>query len=244
MLTMILILIFIISVASTWWFGLWSNLLTLVNLLLSALIATSFYQNLLFQMNTQMPTYAVLLPFISVWLLFVLSFIIFRALTDSLSGLQLKFDKITELTGRSLLALTVAWVLVCFVSFTLQMAPLPTDLFKRKSDDLASAPRTAEEARERVEQLRQRTTRASEDEVIGPDRLWVNFIRNRSEGSLSYTVDETAFFPAYPPKMKPDGEIVTVYTSRVFDPDHWFFFECQMRRSIISKMEGLRIPTR
>jgi hypothetical protein len=214
MLLLSLILVFVISVASTWWFGLWSNLITLVNLILAALIATSFYENLTFELTQRMRTFAVLLPYISIWLLFAISFIVLRAATDTLSGMRLKFDNVTEMIGRSLLAVAIASVLVCFVAFTLQLAPLRPALFSQQGQ--TGSP-------------------------LGPDKLWLGFVRQCSNGSLSYTAKETQFFPAYQVKRTVNDKEQALEV-RTFDPMDSFFQKGADSREAVSRMQVLRLP--
>jgi hypothetical protein len=216
MLIMMLILIFIITVASTWWFGLWSNLISLVNVLLSAMIATSFYENTSFELEQRLTSYASILPFISIWLLFALTFVFLRGLTDLLSGMRLKFDAVTELVGRSLMSIFVAGVFVGFVSFTLQMAPLRPSLFSSDVSSATAAP-------------------------IGPDQLWISFVRNLSTGSLSYTVDETLFFPPYLFTQSVNSEIRLIEV-RMFDPYGKFLEDRANERRTIAQRETLRTP--
>jgi hypothetical protein len=217
MLIAILILIFIIIVASVWWFGLWSNLITLVNVLLSALIATSFYENAAYELTMRFDSFVLLFPFVSMWLLFVVSYMVLRTFTDTLSGVRLKFDRITELVGRSILAVLVAGVFVCFISFTLQRAPLKENLFSNNA-------------------------RGGFGNPIGPDRLWVRFMQNCSGGSLSYTAEETSFFPAFESVRKVNG-VDEKYEVRMFDHanDSYFGRGSDLRKSIAER-EMLRLP--
>lgn len=216
MLMFSLILIFLISVASTWWFGLWSNLITLVNLILAGLIATSFSENFSYELLLRMKSYLMLLPFVSIWLLFGISFIVLRSATDILSAMRLKFDTVTELVGRSLLSLAIAGVLVSFVSFTLQMAPLPPSLFSAEKVSVGGTP-------------------------LGPDRLWHSFFRQCSSGSLSYTAEETQIFPAYGATRMVDG-VAQKLEVRTFDPAGSFFQSGSDLRDRIARIEFLRVP--
>ena len=55
---------------------------------------------------------------------FILAYAILRAVNDSVSKERVKFDLPIEIGGRSLLAIWCGWLMVCFVAFSLQMAPL------------------------------------------------------------------------------------------------------------------------
>lgn len=129
MLIFIAITMFILIVASTWWFGLWSNLVTLVNLFLASMIASISFEPVSMKLLTMNSSYRYLYDFIAVWLIFLLAFVILRGVTDVLSSYRLKFDPITELVGRSILSVWIAGVFVCFSFFTLQMAPLKPSVY-------------------------------------------------------------------------------------------------------------------
>ena len=101
MIIFIMILVFVLVVASTWWFGLWSNLITLINLFLASLAASSFYENVSVEILIRQPTYLVLVDVVSLWLVFFITFFVLRAITDVLSKVRLKFDFWTETIGRS-----------------------------------------------------------------------------------------------------------------------------------------------
>ena len=129
MLIFIAITMFILIVASTWWFGLWSNLITLINLLLASMIASICFEPVALKLLSMNSSYRYLYDFIAVWLVFLFVFVVLRGVTDVLSGYRLKFDPITELVGRSVLSIWIAGVFVCFSLFTLQMAPLKPSVY-------------------------------------------------------------------------------------------------------------------
>ena len=140
MLLLISISILILVPLSTWWFGFWSNLLTAINCLLAALIATSAYpvigQRII---DIDPDSYAYTGAFVGLWAFFIISFILLRGFTDSLSKIRLKFDTITEMVGRSIFSLATAAVLLCFANFTLQLAPLDQELFGESGDPSSPA---------------------------------------------------------------------------------------------------------
>jgi hypothetical protein len=212
MLTAILILVFLIVAACNWWFGLWSNLICLINVLLSAMVASSFYQNLEFELMQLEGTYRLLWTFLAQWILFAVTYGVLRGITDTLSGLRLKFDPITELAGRSILALLLAWTFVCFASFTLQRAPLPESWFPD----------------------------GAKSQALGPDWLWVGFIRGRSTGSLAYPAAETMLFPPYQPRVSRNGQEV-VFEVREFDPIDSYIDEGRIFRKTVGEAEQLRV---
>lgn len=140
MLLAISISIILLVPLSTWWFGFWSNMLTAINCLLAALIATSAYPVIsqrVIDVNPDSYTYAG--DFVGLWAFFAISFILLRGLTDSLSKIKLKFDKITEMVGRTIFSFATAAVLLCFASFTLQLAPLDQELFSESGEPTGPA---------------------------------------------------------------------------------------------------------
>ena len=55
MIILVVILLLILIPAATWWFGLWNNFLTLINLLLAGLIASSYYETLADRLDSDLP---------------------------------------------------------------------------------------------------------------------------------------------------------------------------------------------
>ena len=130
MLLLISILIILLVPLCTWWFGFWNNLLTAINCLLAALIATSAYpvigQRII---DIDPASYTYTGDFVGLWAFFVITFILLRGITDFLSKIRLKFDLATEMVGRTIFSIATAAVLLCFTNFTLQLAPLDQELF-------------------------------------------------------------------------------------------------------------------
>lgn len=207
MLIFIAISMFILIVASTWWFGLWSNLITLVNLLLASMLASICFEPVSLKLLTINSSYRYLYDFIAVWLVFLLAFAVLRGVTDFLSGYRLKFDPITELVGRSVLSIWIAGVFVCFAFFTLQMAPLKPSVYAE------NVPK-------------------SEMGTI-PDRLWLSFIQSRSRGALAAPKKTNFLFAGYGlDDHRDDVEI----DARVFDPRAEFLpYYSQKRRDIADR---------
>ena len=171
-----LLLIFAATTAALWFQGLWSAAVTLVNMLLAMMIATSFYEPICIAIERIRPAgeYTYLLDFIVLWLLFGIVFGLLRAITDGLSKQQVFFDLPVEMGGRSLLAAWCGWLMVCFVAFSLHMAPLNT------SNPLGALS----------------TPSAKMFGPIAPDRLWLGFMHSRSKGAIGGApFDPNADFP-------------------------------------------------
>ena len=135
MLLLISIAIIVLVPLTTWWFGFWNNMLTAINCLLAALIATSAYPMISQRVIDVDPaSYTYVGDFVGLWAFFVISFILLRGLTDSISKVKLKFDVITEMAGRTIFSIATAAVLLCFTNFTLQLAPLDQELFSESGE--------------------------------------------------------------------------------------------------------------
>ncbi len=226
MIILILILIFILVIASTWWSGLWSNFITLVNLLVAGMAASSFYQTLTAKLMSWQPSYRLLAEFVSLWLIFVVTFIVLRGLTDFLSSIRLKFDFLTEIIGRSLVSVGIACVFVCFTMFSLQMAPLPPNWFGEETQDSDATAEVAEDLKY-----------AS---AFGPDSLWVSFIRVGSRGAFAESRDENFFLPADQREFIVNEKPLE-FDTRAFDPTELFFIDQSAYRNRVAKSKTLRL---
>ena len=247
----ILILIFVLVIASTWWFGLWSNFITLVNLVLAGLIATSFYSNVVALLLKWMETYAVLIEFVSFWLTFAVAFIVLRAATDFLSSIRLKFDNLTELIGRSLLSVAIAVVFVCIACFSLQLAPLPPHLFISKSSSFKTASTRVGGTPEQIQAKLDEEAKAVEnmmvnrkfEEAVGPDRLWISTVRMLSRNSLSTSRDQGLFYGADTREITVGEKPYDFQGVREFDPLEMFFVDATQKRRDVSRQKVLRVVT-
>jgi len=210
MLFFIAFLVFFLIIGVNWWFGAWNCLLNLMNFFLAALVASSFYENVSAQITGFDSTYILIADFVSVWLLFVVVFVMLRLITDLLSRYQMKLDPWLDYTARGVFSAWLAGAFLCFAFFTLQMAPLPPG-------SLPSDP-------------------ASPTLGIGPERAWLSFIQSRSRGALSES-KQSSLFPAYTLIDHPDDANLN---ARVFDPGATFLFDNQSRRNRISNNKYLR----
>ncbi|QDU29692.1 Colicin V production protein [Anatilimnocola aggregata] len=163
LMTMLLVFILVLTAGTLWFHGLWSNGITLINLLLAMLLATNFYEPVATFAYDMSPAATYFWDFVSVWVLFFIFFGAFRGITDSLSKQQVKFILPVEMAGRTILALWCGWLLVCFTTFTLQMAPLnnpePMGAWKGPTDRVFLG--------------------------FAPDRMWLGFMQQESRGYLS-----------------------------------------------------------
>ena len=167
MLLLISILIVLFVPLINWWFGFWNNMLTMINCLLAALIATSAYpaiSEFVVNLDKDENSFAYVGDFVGLWAIFVISFMLLRGFTDSLSKYRLKFDIITEMAGRTVFSIGTAIVMLCFSNFTLQLAPLDQELFSE-----SGKPTSATDAA--VSSL--------------PDQMWIGYAQYASTGPLS-----------------------------------------------------------
>jgi len=164
MMFLFLLLVLAGFTAGVWFQGLWSAAITLVNLLFAMIIATSFYEPISTAIEGigAAAQYTYVLDFVVLWLLFGIVYGILRAVTDALSASAVKFDLPVEMAGRSVLALFCGWLMVCFVAFSLQMAPL------NSANPLGAWS----------------TPDAKTFGPVSPDRLWLGFMYSRSQGAL------------------------------------------------------------
>ena len=210
MVTLLFLLVFVIVIASTWWFGIWNNVLTLINLLLAGLIASGFYENVTVQLNNSMPDWKRVTSFVAVWLTFVVSFIVLRALTDMISSKKLKFERTTEIIGQSVLSVWIACVFLAFMLFTLHLSPLPPTAFQEDP--------------------------ASSTLGIGPDRFWLAFVQSRSRGALSSSKEKNLIAGEFKGASHPDDAELD---ARVFDAEGSFIPTNVIRRQELAERKTL-----
>jgi len=212
MVILIVILLLILIPAATWWFGLWNNFLTLINVLIAALIASSYYETVGGSLAGELRDYAKITDFLAVWILFVVSFIVCRMVTEILSSHKMEFDIVTEMIGRSVLSVWIACVFIAFTLFSFHMAPWHPDAFQKDPETSTLG--------------------------IGPDRMWLAFIQSRSRGALSTSREENFITGAAPESTHPDdAELGDV---RVFDPEAKFIDTWHSHRARLSKAKGFK----
>jgi len=108
--------------------GLWRSLLMFFNVLLAASIATAWYAPLAKLLEGPLASYAHLLDFLSIWLIFCAVLALAREATDRLSPNAVVFSPLVEWIGVGIPAFLTAWVMMAFTAATLHTAPVPRDL--------------------------------------------------------------------------------------------------------------------
>lgn len=163
MMMLVLFLVFALTAGVMWMHGLWGNAVTLINMILAMLLATNFFEPAAALVDSFMPSATYFLDVVCLWVLFLIFFGLLRTITDGLSKVHVKFIMPVEMAGRSLLAIWCGWLMVCFVTFSLQMAPLnsPTPLGAWQSP--------------------------TDGTFLGfaPDRMWLGFMQQNSRGYLA-----------------------------------------------------------
>jgi hypothetical protein len=164
MLTGMLVLIWVVCVAMLWNEGMWNNCLTFVNALFAALLAMNYWEPASDFVESKMGSYTYVIDFLTMWFIFFLSYIVLRAVTDSLSKTQVKFKMPIERTGRVVSVIAIGWLLVCFTVTSLHTAPLA---------------RTAVKGGFQAEPM--------SNNFLGtaPDRMWLGFVQHRSKNALA-----------------------------------------------------------
>jgi hypothetical protein len=212
MMFLFLFLLFLLIAAALWFQGLWSNAVTLINLIVAMLIATNFWEptcTLIEGVGAASFTY--LLDFVVLWFWFVFAFVFLRLITDLLSRTRVKFEMPVEMGGRTLLAMWNAWLVVCFTAFSLQMAPLNS-----------ASPLGAWE-----------TPNSSSFLFVSPDRLWLRFMQSRSRQALS-----RGHFSQAPHPVHTNDQDANVET---FDPLSEFPIKYRDRRAKYAAESSMRV---
>jgi len=155
----VLILIMVGVIAMLMKDGLWSNALMLINMMLAGLVASNYYEPLAKLLTKQERRGFYLWDVVVLWLLFGVTLLIFRAITDNLSKINVRFPILVEGIGSPLLAVAVGWYALCFVAMSLHVAPLEKEPFKKGF-------------------------KSQEKMLFGlaPDRIWMGTVRTASKG--------------------------------------------------------------
>jgi len=108
--------------------GLWRSLLMFFNVLVAASLATAWYAPLANFLEGHLASYAYLLDFLSIWLIFCVVLALAREATDRLSPNTVEFPQLVERVGVGIPAFLTGWVMMAFTAATLHTAPVPRDL--------------------------------------------------------------------------------------------------------------------
>jgi hypothetical protein len=214
---MIVSLVYVIIIfavfAMLWLESFWSNAITLMNVILAALLAMSFFEPVAAWIETLGAwalTYTYFWDYLSLWGLFAIFFGLLRLGTDFASRTRVKFKLPVEYAGRVICALGVGWMMVCMTSVGFHVAPLSTAPW---NGSFADSPKS-------------KTLFG----IASPDRALLSFVQKVSRGSLATTRAATTDPSPYPD----DGD------TNVFDPNAEFLIKYRQRRQDLEEQPTLR----
>jgi len=118
------LIIFAVCLALLYPEGMWGNAIRLINVVTAALLATNYFVPVARWLEGMQPSYSYLWDFLALWGLFVAFLAVFRAATDSISRVQVRFLKLADRIGSGLFAAWIGWIMVCFTAFSLHVSPL------------------------------------------------------------------------------------------------------------------------
>ena len=108
--------------------GMWGNAVRLVNVLMAALLAVNFWEPLAALLeNSVGKSFSYFWDFLSLWLLFLVFFVIFRIATSYASRVKVKFLGLADRIGSEVFAVCIGLVLIAFTLMSLHTAPLKAE---------------------------------------------------------------------------------------------------------------------
>ena len=120
--------------------GLWSNTITLINVIVAGLVAFGFYSPVALWVDESLNgQFTYLVDFVSIWVLYVVTMVILRFFSNALSKTRMRFKNPFDKVGGPLMALFAAEVLVGFVLATLHTAPLKEGAIAYEDSEVATA---------------------------------------------------------------------------------------------------------
>ena len=156
--------------------GLWANAVRLVNVVFSGLLAMNFYEWLakyLTNLSEDVHSYVAFFDFLALWTCFILFMAIFRAATEAVSRVRVRFLQVVDRAGGIALSLCIGWVMMCFTLASLHTAPLAQypllGAFQPQSRMLFG--------------------------MFAPDREWLGFTKYQSSGPYCRSVPQDCSFP-------------------------------------------------
>jgi len=173
-LTILLLVVFVACFASLMTGGLWSNTITLINILIAGLLAMNYFEPLAAFLERQEASAGYIWDFLAIWVIFGVSMLVLRAATDYLSNVKVKFFMPVEKVGGIVMALWASWIVMCFTTATLHTAPLARNF-------LGGAFQSEPDAKMFF--------------GLGPDRVWLGWTNRESRGAVSRISGAVPFDP-------------------------------------------------
>lgn len=167
--------------------GMWSNAIRLVNVIVSGLLATNFFEPLarLFESKIH-ASFMFFWDYLAFWALFAVSMIVLQLLTRTISEVKVRFLKLADMIGSGAFAAVAGYVMVCIVVTSMHLAPLGRTFFFDGFDPIQS-------------------------KFLGmhPDYQWLSFVNWLSRGPYA-TNPENQFDPTrrYVPKYAERRDLV------------------------------------
>src|SRR6478672_10662759 len=114
--------------------GIWSNTLTLINVIISGLIAFGFYSPIVTYLDEDATSgqHTYWLDFAIIWALYAVTMIILRSLMGAASKTRPRFKHPIDAVGGPIIGFVAAWVLAAFTLATLHTSPMPKNQFGGK----------------------------------------------------------------------------------------------------------------
>ncbi len=154
----------VLVAVSIWFQGAWGGLLTCVNMLLAALIATNGFEPLADLIDGGTSSYTYVLDFVVFWMLFVVGFVVLRTLTETFSRMRVEFHIAADIPLRTLAALAGGFLFISILQFSMHFAPIPPASFQRGPGDT--------------------------NFPLSPDRFWMGTVKMASRGALENSTEE------------------------------------------------------
>ncbi len=123
---LLMLMIAVAVVAFLYGEGIWSNTIMLINTVLAGLLAMNLFEPLAGWLEEMVPAMQLAWDFVCLWVVFVVTVVVLRLLTDRISRVRVRFLKLVEQIGSPAVGLLVAMVVVSFTVTTLHTAPLGT----------------------------------------------------------------------------------------------------------------------
>jgi uncharacterized membrane protein required for colicin V production len=141
--------------------GLWSNTITLVNIIVSGLVAFGFYSPLVIYLDELSDgEHTYWLDFAVVWAIYAATMVVCRSIAAAASKTRMRFKNPIDPVGGPVAGVLAAWVFAAFALATLHMSPMPKDAYGGKllHDDVNSA-----------------------SFIMSPDAAWLRFVEKMSQ---------------------------------------------------------------
>ncbi len=164
LLSILLVVLFVAVFASLMTQGLWSNTVTLVNVITAALIATNYFEPVANFLDRQEPSFTYVWDLAAIWLIFGFTMVVLRTATDYMSNIKVRFFMPVEKVGGIIMAVWVSWIVLCFTTMTMHTAPLARHFaggaFQQQPDSKMLF-------------------------GLAPDRVWLAWVHRESKGAMS-----------------------------------------------------------